>query len=87
MIIDEYGYTVSFVHGQQGAGKKRRVLVAWKDYSYRDDTWERPDDVYPKCLDPVFFVGVFFLLSPFFGCTPVSWPKLLLVLDTFTPYR
>ena len=46
--FDEYGYTVSFVHGQQGAGRKRRVLVAWKDFSYRDDTWERPEDVYPK---------------------------------------
>ena len=46
--FDEYGYQVAFVHGQQGAGRKRRVLVAWKDFSFRDDTWELAEDVYPK---------------------------------------
>ena len=46
--FDEYGYNIDFVHGQQGAGRKRRVLVAWKDFSFRDDTWELAEDVYPK---------------------------------------
>ena len=46
--FDEYGYKVAFVHGEQGVGRKRRVLVAWQDFSCRDDTWEAPENVYPK---------------------------------------
>ena len=46
--FDEFGYNIAFVHGQQGTGRKRRVLVAWKDFSFRDDTWELAEDVYPK---------------------------------------
>ena len=46
--FDEYGYTISFIHGKQGTGTNKRLLVAWDGFSYRDDTWELEEDVKPK---------------------------------------
>lgn len=35
-------------NGEQGRGAKRRLLVAWQEFSYRDDTFEAPEDIRPR---------------------------------------
>ena len=46
--FDQFGYRIAYVHGERTQGKKREFLVAWEGFSFRDDTWQEKDDIYPS---------------------------------------
>ena len=64
--FDNYGYKIDFINGEVGRGRRKRLLVAWKDFGPRGDTLEPVESIYPKtkllkyeaCIASVHVLGL-----------------------------
>ena len=45
--FNETGYKINFINGEIGTGSRKRYLVAWQGFSFRDDTLEERSSIYP----------------------------------------